>query len=372
MKCPNCGQEIKPFKHLGLTVLMCPSCRGIWFEENELEPYLRYVWKACEGMPLADDETGQEQNHDKICPRCRLLMPRTKYTVYSDVILDKCPACKGIWADYGEIETLVKERSEELESPILKKRYDELRDLETSPEISSDDYDKLFFYLFSGVLIPVRDDVKAKTVPFITYSIILINCCVFLFQSKFIENLPLFFRHYGFVLNNALSFSGSLIFITSIFIHGNIIHLAGNMWFLWIFGDNVEDAFGHLYFFGFYILCGIISSLTDSMFHLHSNIPSIGASGAIAGAMGAYFFLYPKAKIKMWIIFTKSTLLIPVFAYLGFWIIIQIASGLDDLKYASGIGWFAHIGGFITGVLVSYIVKNRKAVPVSAVEESLN
>jgi len=144
---------------------------------------------------------------------------------------------------------------------------------------------------------------------------------------------------------------------TSMFIHGSFIHLAGNMLFLWIFGNNVEDYFGRINFVIFYLICGIASALSQVVTDLNSNIPIIGASGAIAGILGAYLVLYPKAKVNTIIIFGFFIRMvkIPAVFVLSFWIIYQFLYGVSSLAARPGEGgtaWFAHIGGFISGFVL--------------------
>ena len=149
--------------------------------------------------------------------------------------------------------------------------------------------------------------------------------------------------------------------------HGGWIHLLSNMLFLWVFGDNIEDKLGHFRYLFFYIVCGIVASFSHIFTTLNSQIPCIGASGAIAGVMGAYMFLFPKARIKtlmIWLIFIQ-VIRIPVVIILGYWILIQGLSGFVEYKAqsGSGIAWFAHIGGFVTGFLLIIMMKKggRKA-----------
>ncbi len=298
MKCPNCGREIEKIQYLGAPVDMCPDCRGIWSEENDFEQFLRYVWKECDGLLISEPGAGQEEdkkfNSEKMCPRCRLNLIETKYSPYSSVILNKCPACKGIWSDAGSVEKLAKERWEDFKltatttlHPVLKKKYD--NQAETTVSVGS--FFKYFFSLAWG--LPVASDLKAASVPFVSYAIILINIGVFLLQKCFIENANSFFMKYGFVVTKMFSFSGLLAFFTSLFLHAGWMHLLSNMFFLWLFCAAVEEFFGHYYFLVFYFLCGIAANLLHSVANISSPAPLVGASGAIAGVLGAYFLLYP-------------------------------------------------------------------------------
>jgi membrane associated rhomboid family serine protease len=141
---------------------------------------------------------------------------------------------------------------------------------------------------------------------------------------------------------------------TSMFIHGGFAHIIGNMWFLWIFGDNVESALGHVRYIIFYFVCGIAAALLQVMIDPSSSIPMVGASGAIAGVLGAYMIRYPRARVHVFvfIFIFITTIQIPAFYVLGFWFLMQLTSGLGTLgpDATGGVAWFAHIGGFIAGI----------------------
>jgi membrane associated rhomboid family serine protease len=142
-------------------------------------------------------------------------------------------------------------------------------------------------------------------------------------------------------------------FLTFMFLHGGFLHLLGNMWSLYIFGDNVEDRLGHFRYLVFYVLCGLASGVSHLVLNWHSNIPTIGASGAIAGVMGAYFILYPRAKILALvpIFFFLHFMEVPAFLFLGIWFLFQFLSAAGASAQAGGIAWWAHIGGFIFGII---------------------
>jgi len=215
-------------------------------------------------------------------------------------------------------------------------------------------------------MFPIYDDIPTKRFPLITVVLIISNTLVFLLQILFPNGHNVFVYYLGLIPyeishNIDMFTSGpSLIYsaiFTSMFIHGSFIHLAGNMLFLWIFGNNVEDYFGRINFVIFYLICGIVSALSQVVTDLNSNIPIIGASGAIAGILGAYLVLYPKAKVNTIIIFGFfiRMIRIPAVVVLSFWIIYQFLYGVSSLAARPGEGgtaWFAHIGGFISGFVL--------------------
>ena len=152
--------------------------------------------------------------------------------------------------------------------------------------------------------------------------------------------------------------------LTAMFMHAGWLHLLGNMLFLWVFGDNIEDKLGHLRYLFFYLACGMVASLAHIVANPYSKVPSLGASGAIAGVMGAYLFLYPRARIKTLFIFLLlvKIIRIPAFLMLGYWILIQTLSGLAESGSGGGggIAWFAHIGGFIAGFVLVILMRKGK------------
>jgi len=154
--------------------------------------------------------------------------------------------------------------------------------------------------------------------------------------------------------------------LTSLFLHGSLMHLLGNLLYLWIFGDNVEDAMGSVRFLAFYLLCGAVASLAQLAIAPASSIPLIGASGAIAGVLAAYFMLYPYARVMtiIPIFFFLRLVAVPAVFLLGFWFILQVISGAGAVGSAGGVAWFAHIGGFIAGLLLVFPFR-RRSIPVT-------
>ncbi len=209
-------------------------------------------------------------------------------------------------------------------------------------------------------MIPLKDENPTQTFPFVTISLIVINILVFIYEYTLSqETLKLTIEQFGIVpyylthLSYALDPSGIPRFytlITSAFFHGGILHLAFNMLFLWIFGNNIEDVLGHIKFILFYLLSGIIAGMSQALVTPQSTIPIIGASGAVAGVLGAYLVLYPRARILtlFWFFFFIRIVRIPTVVFLGFWFLIQILYA----GTGGGVAWFAHIGGFIAGVIM--------------------
>jgi membrane associated rhomboid family serine protease len=225
-------------------------------------------------------------------------------------------------------------------------------------------------------MIPLRDTTKSKTIPFVNYIIIATCGLVFLYENSLGEYLEGFIHRYAVIPSDVAAvvfrydtsfraiasramhagFGALLPVVTSMFLHGGWMHLIGNMLYLYIFGDNIEDRLGHLGYLFFYLLAGIGATLTEVYFQQHSPVPLLGASGAIAGVLGAYFILYPKAKIMTLIpLFVFFPVVeISAFFFLGFWFVMQFLSGAlaSGADAAGGVAWWAHAGGFLFGALL--------------------
>ncbi len=211
-------------------------------------------------------------------------------------------------------------------------------------------------------MIPLRDTQPSFSPPVVTIALIVVNVVIFLFQASLDRySLNHFIYTYGVVPDRLVPST----LVTSMFLHGGWLHLIGNMWFLWIYGDNVEDVLGHGKYFLFYLLTGVAAALVHVAFNPYSRIPTIGASGAIAGVMGAYLIKFPHSRILTLvpIFFVFTTIEVPAVLILAYWFVIQIVSGVGNLAYSNlsqgGVAWFAHAGGFLAGMLLIALLRTR-------------
>ncbi len=236
-------------------------------------------------------------------------------------------------------------------------------------------------------MIPLKDDIPSRTTPFVTMMLIALNAVVFVYQmSLALESdagaagaAQAFIMEFGAVpcrLTGACTVPGQfpspfVTVFTSMFMHGGLLHAGGNMLYLWIFGNNVEDTLGHGRFLVFYLLSGLAAALAQTVMNPHSAIPMIGASGAVAGVLGAYLLLFPYATILTLVTFGFffRFIHIPAVVVLGFWIVLQLISGYLTASAAAlgrgeggGVAWFAHIGGFLAGMLLVFLMRPRQSV----------
>jgi membrane associated rhomboid family serine protease len=233
-------------------------------------------------------------------------------------------------------------------------------------------------------VFPLKDDVPSRTTPFVTIGLIALNVLVFLYQVSLqgvgspegVRAARDFVLEFGLVpcrLTGDCARGGGLLppaltVLTSMFVHGGIIHVGGNMLYLWIFGDNVEDTLGHCRFVVFYLACGAVAAIAQTLLSAASSLPMIGASGAVSGVLGAYLLLFPRANVLTIIVFGFFVRLvrIPAVIMLGIWFLVQFLGGLVMWAPASrggaadgGTAWFAHLGGFLAGMGLCFVLRPR-------------
>ena len=226
-------------------------------------------------------------------------------------------------------------------------------------------------------MFPIKDDQPRYSTPYVNGFLIGINILIYLFQWLQSVQDPrgadLFVREYAEIPAHLAAFLGGshrytlqqvvVPFFTSMFLHGSWVHVLGNMWFLYIFGDNIEDYLGHFKYLVFYLLSGLIAMATQVAIYPHSNIPTVGASGAIAGVLGAYFLLYPRARVLTW--FFVFVFYLPAWVVLGEWFVLQFWQGAATLSMAQagkdvgGVAVWAHVGGFVAGMAMIKLFPER-------------
>lgn len=234
-------------------------------------------------------------------------------------------------------------------------------------------------------MLPLKDDVPSSTVPFVTIALIGLNAAVFLYQASLgmdadpraARAAQAFVAEFGLV---PCRLTGSCLvadqfphpvvtMFTSMFLHGGLFHVGGNMLYLWIFGDNVEDTLGHGRFTLFYLASGVAGAVAQTLVNPQSSVPMIGASGAVSGVLGAYLFLFPYARVLVLLVFGffVRTVYVPAMIVLGFWIVVQFLNGVITISAPAsggaetgGTAWFAHLGGFLAGIVLLFLMRPRR------------
>ena len=212
-------------------------------------------------------------------------------------------------------------------------------------------------------MFPVGDDnSQRRTTPVVTFALIALNVLVFLLE---LSGGDQFITEWAFVPARFSEDPGANVvtLFSAMFMHGGWLHLFGNMLFLWIFGDNVEDRFGHGKFLIFYLLAGLAATFSQYWVSPESGIPNVGASGAIAGVLGAYILLFPQSRVN--VLLGRQIVAMPAFAVLGMWIVLQLVSGVGTIaatdESTGGIAYMAHIGGFVSGLLMTFLFRGRES-----------
>jgi membrane associated rhomboid family serine protease len=227
-------------------------------------------------------------------------------------------------------------------------------------------------------VIPIRDENPSRTFPLVTVLLIAVNAGVFIYQATLGQAgqawvyrfgaIPWEITHFaelpGLAPGLQTGWPNAVTLLSSMFLHGGVFHLAGNMLYLWIFGDNIEGLMGHLRFLFFYLICGLIAAMTYVLFQPNSEVPMIGASGAVSGVLGAYLLRFPGARVHMLVIFFWfiRVIRVPAVLVLGFWFIIQVFNGIGSvrLQEKGGVAWMAHVGGFAAGMLLIYMFSKKR------------
>jgi membrane associated rhomboid family serine protease len=214
-------------------------------------------------------------------------------------------------------------------------------------------------------MFPIGDDnATRRTVPYVTYTLIAINVAVFLLE---LSNGNEFIRRWAFIPArfSAEPAGDAATVFSAMFMHGSWLHLGGNMLYLWIFGDNVEDRFGHAKYLLFYLLAGTAATFAQYAFLPESSVPNVGASGAIAGVLGAYILMFPRARVN--VLLGRAVVAMPAIVVLGFWIVLQLISGVGTIAHTDadmgGVAYMAHVGGFIAGFLMAFLFRGSGRNP---------
>jgi membrane associated rhomboid family serine protease len=216
-------------------------------------------------------------------------------------------------------------------------------------------------------MLPIGDDNTARrTVPVVTYALLALNILFFFIE---LSGGEAFIEKWAFVPSRFLAnpVGDSLTLFTAMFMHAGWLHLGGNMLYLWIFGDNVEDRFGHIKFTIFYLVCGLAATFAQLAFSTGSNVPNLGASGAIAGVLGAYILLFPQGKVK--VLQGQRVIQVSALIVIGLWIVLQLFSGIGSITSTAdtgGVAYMAHIGGFIAGFVLTFLLRGNSTRRLTA------
>lgn len=354
-KCPQCHKHLlTPTTHSTIEIDVCTHCGGLWFDKDELDKIVaEHDPDFSQETPITSSlgapfEKGDATLFQKHCPDCNILLRTYDISKNVDLQIDVCEQCHGIWLDKGELEHAKSfhQVSEAIEA------INQERTLGT-----------WLFQFFFG--LPVEFNISPREIPVVTGYLILINFLIMLGLA--IAPWPdrmSFMQRFALTPDAPKTGFWFLTLLTHQFLHANWPHIIGNIYFLYILGDNVEDVLGHFRYLVFYITCGLIAGLAQTFFMLI--IPSapntfgsdfaisvIGASGAVSGIMGAYIFFFRKAKLTFMLLFWQWKM--SVLWYFGIWVAFNLIGAIARWP---GIGWYAHLGGFAMGLFGAFLLYN--------------
>lgn len=369
MNCLQCKEKLKRIIYKGIELDICPRCGGVWFDAEELGRVMKTLETSSaqvlkEFIPAKLKVTTVVS---KNCPRCQTSLNEFNYAYNSNTYLDRCPKCGGIWADSGEIQQLADykikaKEKEEMDRNFLKSFQEHERELamwrdirDLGSGLSRSGFRAMFL---PKIILPLSDINPVRIFPKVTFSIIGLNILIFFGMLIFVKDISGFFQQFGLIPVRVLGKEGLFTPISSMFLHAGFLHLFFNMFFFWIFGDNIEEWLGAARFIVFYLIIGLLAGGAYILTYTNSAIPCVGASGAISGIMGGYFILFPQARIRMFCI--DRVIALPAFFYLGSWILLQtIWATIYRSSGVSDIAWTAHIAGFLGGLIIMLFLKKR-------------
>jgi membrane associated rhomboid family serine protease/Zn-finger nucleic acid-binding protein len=371
-QCPKCRQPMSVYDHQGVALDLCARCHGLWFDAGELG--------KLEDTPLettALETSAAPGEGGVICPRCQAPLTASRVIGGGDLVIDECGRCRGVFLDAGELRRIQMLRSRRLranaerDAALLrhiqeeeqgKREWLERERPRTAVEVEnawSSGKNMLVFLLG----LPVEEDNAVSRVPYTVYWTMLAIVGVWLWQA-FVAPVAVW-RSLAMVPDQILAGEQLYTLATSMFLHGGWVHVLGNLYFLWLFGDNVEDRMGSLWFLLWYLWWGLTAGMVSALFSTGEarSVPHLGASGAIAGAMGAYLVLFPRARIvtRLFGFFVWGAVIkLPAWSYLAFWIGWQFLAVALNL---SAVDWWAHIAGFVAGVAVGFLYRRSAQAP---------
>ncbi len=345
--CPKCLSDLSPLTVEGVQLDLCPACRGVWLDPGELA-----LLRGAEA-DLPSDQAPVTSGERRlatttyICPRCDGAFETLEYARGTALYIDRCKSCRGIWLDAGELKRIravtAQRRRLTLESPPPADA--QLRDLAGTGRILEGGGSSPGVYLFQLLTaLPVEVDAPRQRFPWVTLGLILSCVAVFLYQLLGVTDQEAFIQAWAFVPERVAGGKGQVGLWSHMFLHGGLWHLLGNMYFLWLFGDNVEDRLNRFLFLAFYVACGLGAAGLHGALTGDGWVPTLGASGAVSGVMGAYLLLYPRRKMYQVLWFFQFK--VSAGFYLFFWLFLQLVYGSFGV---AGVAWWAHVGGFGLG-----------------------
>ncbi len=370
MKCPACSGYLKQVKAQTGVFDRCEQCKGIWFDEGKFGDFIKHLSFSDKVAPEKVEFFKQRRfdsayklgEEKRICPKCDEEMKKFNYAGDSNVFLDKCPVCEGIWADKGEslaIAGYIKgDPRIDMVGSLLAESVKGEEEIERSESNTVTLITSIFLY-FPKVILPLGGDMPVARVPVVTISLLVLGVLFFIWQVLMNpESLLIIVKidPYKKVVSPPLGIF-DIDLVTSMFLVGSSIHLLWDMIFLWLFGGNVEDRLGRVEYSLFFVSFGLLAALIYGIFHSGMGMVTVGISGAVAAIMGTYFILYPISTIRVFVIFKVFE--IPSAVLLGAWIVLQMVGPfLPIAENVPKTAWVVSIIGFFMGAGVGFVKKS--------------
>lgn len=344
-RCPVCRHSLlTPTQHHGQEIDVCHHCGGLWFEKDEMNSVLSAIDNGHDNVDFSGQLGKRLGLAERQCPDCRKSLQHYQLLEQYNLEVDVCHGCDGVWIDQDEIAAVQ-------QSPRLRETLEKLN---TQPNWKS----WVFQFLSQ---MPVEYNIRPHRTPWVTWALIVINVLIYFSYAGSDNSMMAAITHFGSTPAELANGERWWTPLSATFLHGSLLHLAGNMYFLWLTGDNLEDALGHWRFLGLYLLCGLAAALAQTLIDPASVIPTIGASGAIAGLFGMYLLWFRKASITfMFFVYQKK---LPPWVFFLIWVGINIFGMLTG---GQGVAYMAHLGGFAAGLLLGWALLGwvRRRYPV--------
>jgi membrane associated rhomboid family serine protease/Zn-finger nucleic acid-binding protein len=341
LRCPKCKRAgLTAFSHQGTEIDLCRGCAGLWCERADWDrAALGDQIEVADSMHAAASIVASGST-DVSCPEGHGKLTALRIRGVKGLEIDSCERCGGVWFDHEEWGYLAAFRAWQLHQATVAAPLGWAQ------------------WVFQLLLrLPVELNVRPHSKPIATMALMATCVAVFVLSQFTGDEVSLFL---AFRPDHLFSWGGVITPVTYQFVHGNWLHLLGNMYFLYIFGDNVEDVFGSGQFLLFFLICGVIAALAEAGVSMDTAQPMVGASGAIAGIMGAYIVLFREARLTMMIAVYQFKA--PAYVWLGLWVLIQAAGVSDQLSGSvTGVAWAAHLGGFVAGLSITWLRRNALA-----------
>ena len=369
LRCPVDGGELERTAFQGIEIDVCKKCGGVWFDHGELDDVMREAMAQPQSVARLDPQAGaptkQTPHRELTCPRCQKPMAAGIFGKTSNIELDRCPQCSGQWADGGELSALVEYLHDPGESQRMQKLGEAIADtvkkrqaLKDLTELGRHGKQRVLMgsLFLPKIILPLGTSVGVSRFPVVTACLVLVNILIFVLQSVS-GNLVSTFMTFGLTPARIAEGKNLWGIFTHMFLHGGLLHLLGNMFFLWIFARAIEDTIGRWKFLGGYLLMGLTAGLAFLLSNLDGKMPGVGASGAISGILGAFLVFYPYSTITTFVI--QTILYIPTWLYVGVWIGFQFLylAIYSAFGGCSCVAISAHIGGFFAGVILARFFK---------------